>query len=62
MFVMTLLTMAMPRWLHQLFPKPWDIFCQCWDYMFEFGTSVEFGNSWILYINYFTKLLLKMRK
>lgn len=37
MFVMTLLTMAMPGWLHQLFPKPWTIFCQCWDYMFEFG-------------------------
>ncbi|XP_004545048.2 25-hydroxyvitamin D-1 alpha hydroxylase, mitochondrial [Maylandia zebra] len=37
MFVMTLLTMAMPSWLHQLFPKPWNIFCQCWDYMFEFA-------------------------
>ncbi|XP_031603824.1 25-hydroxyvitamin D-1 alpha hydroxylase, mitochondrial [Oreochromis aureus] len=37
MFVMTLLTMAMPSWLHQLFPKPWTIFCQCWDYMFEFA-------------------------
>uniref|UniRef100_A0A8C2YYP2 Cytochrome P450, family 27, subfamily B, polypeptide 1 n=1 Tax=Cyclopterus lumpus TaxID=8103 RepID=A0A8C2YYP2_CYCLU len=37
MFVMTLLTMAMPKWLHQLFPKPWNIFCQCWDYMFEFA-------------------------
>ncbi|XP_038159438.1 25-hydroxyvitamin D-1 alpha hydroxylase, mitochondrial [Cyprinodon tularosa] len=37
MFVMTLLTMAMPSWLHQLFPKPWKIFCQCWDYMFEFA-------------------------
>nr|XP_006629368.1 PREDICTED: 25-hydroxyvitamin D-1 alpha hydroxylase, mitochondrial [Lepisosteus oculatus] len=36
MFVMTLLTMAMPRWLHRLFPKPWRTFCQCWDYMFEF--------------------------
>jgi len=40
MFVMTLLTMAMPKWLHQLFPKPWNIFCQCWDYMFEFGKSI----------------------
>lgn len=39
MFVMTLLTMAMPRWMHQLFPKPWNVFCQCWDYMFDFGTS-----------------------
>ncbi|XP_056130841.1 25-hydroxyvitamin D-1 alpha hydroxylase, mitochondrial [Lampris incognitus] len=37
MFVMTLLTMAMPRWLHQLFPKPWNTFCQCWDYMFDFA-------------------------
>lgn len=37
MFVMTLLTMAMPRWLHQLFPKPWNIFCQCWDNMFAFA-------------------------
>uniref|UniRef100_A0A3P9JCH8 Cytochrome P450, family 27, subfamily B, polypeptide 1 n=1 Tax=Oryzias latipes TaxID=8090 RepID=A0A3P9JCH8_ORYLA len=37
MFVMTLLTMAMPSWLHQLFPKPWRVFCQCWDYMFEFA-------------------------
>lgn len=39
MFVMTLLTMAMPSWLHQLFPKPWRVFCQCWDYMFEFGKT-----------------------
>lgn len=39
MFVMTLLTMAMPRWMHQLFPQPWNIFCQCWDHMFDFGTS-----------------------
>lgn len=39
MFVMTLLTMAMPSWVHQLFPKPWNVFCQCWDYMFDFGTS-----------------------
>lgn len=38
MFVMTLPTMAMPSWLHQLFPKPWKVFCQSWDYMFEFGT------------------------
>ncbi|MED6232434.1 hypothetical protein ATANTOWER_029938 [Ataeniobius toweri] len=37
MFVMTLLTMAMPSWLHQLFPKPWKVFCQCWDDMFEFA-------------------------
>ncbi|XP_052425854.1 25-hydroxyvitamin D-1 alpha hydroxylase, mitochondrial [Carassius gibelio] len=37
MFVMTLLTMAMPRWLHRLLPKPWDTFCRCWDYMFQFA-------------------------
>uniref|UniRef100_A0AAR2J4E0 Cytochrome P450, family 27, subfamily B, polypeptide 1 n=1 Tax=Pygocentrus nattereri TaxID=42514 RepID=A0AAR2J4E0_PYGNA len=37
MFVMTLLTMAMPAWLHRLFPKPWDSFCRCWDYMFQFA-------------------------
>ncbi|XP_053083264.1 25-hydroxyvitamin D-1 alpha hydroxylase, mitochondrial [Pangasianodon hypophthalmus] len=37
MFVMTLLTMAMPAWLHRLFPKPWRTFCQCWDYMFQFA-------------------------
>ncbi|XP_067362046.1 25-hydroxyvitamin D-1 alpha hydroxylase, mitochondrial isoform X1 [Channa argus] len=40
MFVMTLLTMAMPSWLHQLFPKPWKIFCQCWDYMFDFDHNI----------------------
>uniref|UniRef100_A0A9J7YCZ9 Cytochrome P450, family 27, subfamily B, polypeptide 1 n=1 Tax=Cyprinus carpio carpio TaxID=630221 RepID=A0A9J7YCZ9_CYPCA len=37
MFVMTLLTMAMPQWLHRLLPKPWDTFCRCWDYMFQFA-------------------------
>nr|XP_055039246.1 25-hydroxyvitamin D-1 alpha hydroxylase, mitochondrial [Misgurnus anguillicaudatus] len=37
MFVMTLLTMAMPAWLHRLFPKPWDTFCHCWDYLFHFA-------------------------
>uniref|UniRef100_A0A8C6PZ89 Cytochrome P450, family 27, subfamily B, polypeptide 1 n=1 Tax=Nothobranchius furzeri TaxID=105023 RepID=A0A8C6PZ89_NOTFU len=37
MFVMTLLTMVMPSWMHQLFPKPWNTFCQCWDYMFDFA-------------------------
>lgn len=37
MFVLTLLTMAMPQWLHRLLPKPWDNFCRCWDYMFQFG-------------------------
>uniref|UniRef100_A0A670YG77 Cytochrome P450 family 27 subfamily B member 1 n=1 Tax=Pseudonaja textilis TaxID=8673 RepID=A0A670YG77_PSETE len=39
MFVMTLLTMAMPKFLHQIFPKPWQKFCESWDYMFEFGES-----------------------
>uniref|UniRef100_A0A8C3HYV4 Cytochrome P450 family 27 subfamily B member 1 n=1 Tax=Chrysemys picta bellii TaxID=8478 RepID=A0A8C3HYV4_CHRPI len=37
MFVMTLLTMAMPKFLHRVFPKPWKIFCESWDYMFAFG-------------------------
>ncbi|KAH0629085.1 hypothetical protein JD844_010896 [Phrynosoma platyrhinos] len=37
MFVMTLLTMAMPKILHQIFPKPWQKFCESWDYMFEFA-------------------------
>ncbi|KAA0708090.1 25-hydroxyvitamin D-1 alpha hydroxylase, mitochondrial [Triplophysa tibetana] len=37
MFVMTLLTMAMPAWLHRLFPKPWDTFCRSWDYLFQFA-------------------------
>uniref|UniRef100_A0A8C6XA49 Cytochrome P450 family 27 subfamily B member 1 n=1 Tax=Naja naja TaxID=35670 RepID=A0A8C6XA49_NAJNA len=39
MFIMTLLTMAMPKFLHQIFPKPWQKFCESWDYMFEFGES-----------------------
>ncbi|XP_054641351.1 25-hydroxyvitamin D-1 alpha hydroxylase, mitochondrial [Dunckerocampus dactyliophorus] len=37
MFVMTLPTMVMPRWLHWLFPIPWKHFCRCWDNMFEFA-------------------------
>ncbi|XP_066473794.1 25-hydroxyvitamin D-1 alpha hydroxylase, mitochondrial [Tiliqua scincoides] len=37
MFVMTLLTMAMPKFLHRIFPKPWEKFCESWDYMFEFA-------------------------
>ncbi|XP_018581028.1 25-hydroxyvitamin D-1 alpha hydroxylase, mitochondrial [Scleropages formosus] len=37
MFILTLLTMAMPGWLHRIFSKPWDTFCQCWDYMFQFA-------------------------
>uniref|UniRef100_A0A8D2LMY7 Cytochrome P450 family 27 subfamily B member 1 n=1 Tax=Varanus komodoensis TaxID=61221 RepID=A0A8D2LMY7_VARKO len=37
MFVMTLLTMAMPKVLHQIFPKPWQKFCESWDYMFAFA-------------------------
>ncbi|XP_043939405.1 25-hydroxyvitamin D-1 alpha hydroxylase, mitochondrial [Protopterus annectens] len=37
MFVMTLLTMAMPKFLHRIFKKPWQKFCECWDYMFEFA-------------------------
>lgn len=41
MFKMTLYTMAMPGWVQKLFPKPWKVFCQCWDYMFDFGTSPQ---------------------
>uniref|UniRef100_A0A8C3SB23 Cytochrome P450 family 27 subfamily B member 1 n=1 Tax=Chelydra serpentina TaxID=8475 RepID=A0A8C3SB23_CHESE len=37
MFVMTLLTMAMPKFLHHIFPKPWKTFCESWDYMFAFA-------------------------
>ncbi|XP_068777409.1 25-hydroxyvitamin D-1 alpha hydroxylase, mitochondrial [Struthio camelus] len=37
MFGTTLLTMAMPRFLHRLFPKPWRTFCDAWDYMFAFA-------------------------
>ena len=41
MFVMTLLTMAMPKLLHRLFPKPWQTFCEAWDYMFAFGEGTR---------------------
>ncbi|KAM4702455.1 25-hydroxyvitamin D-1 alpha hydroxylase, mitochondrial [Discoglossus pictus] len=37
MFVMTLLTMAMPKFLHNIFRKPWQKFCESWDYMFAFA-------------------------
>ncbi|KAG7264775.1 hypothetical protein CRUP_007101 [Coryphaenoides rupestris] len=37
MFVMTLLTMGMPSWLHRVLPGPWKTFCRCWDYMFDFA-------------------------
>ncbi|XP_053724172.1 25-hydroxyvitamin D-1 alpha hydroxylase, mitochondrial [Synchiropus splendidus] len=37
MFCMTLPTMVMPRWLHQLFPRPWDRFCKSWDCIFNFA-------------------------
>ncbi|XP_030051326.1 25-hydroxyvitamin D-1 alpha hydroxylase, mitochondrial [Microcaecilia unicolor] len=37
MFVMTLLTMAMPRFLHHIIKKPWQKFCDSWDYMFAFA-------------------------
>ncbi|KAM8977394.1 25-hydroxyvitamin D-1 alpha hydroxylase, mitochondrial [Pelodytes ibericus] len=37
MFVMTLLTMAMPKFLHKIFRKPWQKFCESWDYMFAFA-------------------------
>ncbi|MBN3307179.1 CP27B protein, partial [Amia calva] len=37
MFSLTLLTMAMPHWLHRLLPQPWQRFCASWDYMFQFA-------------------------
>ncbi|XP_066221935.1 25-hydroxyvitamin D-1 alpha hydroxylase, mitochondrial [Saccopteryx leptura] len=36
-FVSTLLTMAMPNWLHRLVPGPWSRLCQDWDQMFAFA-------------------------
>lgn len=38
-FVSTLLTMAMPNWLHRLVPGPWDRLCRDWDQMFAFGKA-----------------------
>lgn len=38
-FVSTLLTMAMPSWLHRLVPGPWGRLCQDWDQMFAFGEA-----------------------
>ncbi|XP_053907695.1 25-hydroxyvitamin D-1 alpha hydroxylase, mitochondrial [Cuculus canorus] len=37
MFVLTLVTMAMPKVLHRLFPGPWRTFCEAWDFMFAFA-------------------------
>ncbi|XP_040437497.1 25-hydroxyvitamin D-1 alpha hydroxylase, mitochondrial [Falco naumanni] len=37
MFTTTLLTMAMPRALHRLFPWPWRTFCHAWDCLFAFA-------------------------
>lgn len=38
-FVSTLLTMAMPGWLHRLVPGPWGRLCRDWDQMFAFGKA-----------------------
>lgn len=38
-FVSTLLTMAMPNWLHRLIPGPWARLCRDWDQMFAFGKA-----------------------
>ena len=38
-FVSTLLTMAMPSWLHRVVPGPWDRLCRDWDQMFAFGNA-----------------------
>ncbi|XP_043537694.1 25-hydroxyvitamin D-1 alpha hydroxylase, mitochondrial isoform X2 [Chiloscyllium plagiosum] len=37
MFQMTLITMAMPKFLRKIYPKPWCKFIACWDYMFSFA-------------------------
>ncbi|KAG2468205.1 CP27B protein, partial [Polypterus senegalus] len=37
MFVMTLVTMAIPKWLQCVIRKPWTKFCQSWDSMFAFA-------------------------
>ncbi|XP_005397473.1 PREDICTED: 25-hydroxyvitamin D-1 alpha hydroxylase, mitochondrial [Chinchilla lanigera] len=36
-FVSTLLTMAMPSWLHRFVPGPWNRLCRDWDQMFAFA-------------------------
>ncbi|XP_066450106.1 25-hydroxyvitamin D-1 alpha hydroxylase, mitochondrial [Eleutherodactylus coqui] len=37
MFGKTLQTMAMPKFLHKIYPNPWRKFCESWDYMFAFA-------------------------
>ncbi|EHB07627.1 25-hydroxyvitamin D-1 alpha hydroxylase, mitochondrial [Heterocephalus glaber] len=45
-FVSTLLTMAMPSWLHRLVPGPWDRLCRDWNQMFAFAQQhVERGEA-----------------
>uniref|UniRef100_A0A8C5NCP2 25-hydroxyvitamin D-1 alpha hydroxylase, mitochondrial n=1 Tax=Gouania willdenowi TaxID=441366 RepID=A0A8C5NCP2_GOUWI len=36
-FEKTIVTMAIPSFLHWLLPKTWRAFCQRWDYIFEFA-------------------------
>ncbi|XP_050019848.1 25-hydroxyvitamin D-1 alpha hydroxylase, mitochondrial [Alexandromys fortis] len=36
-FVSTLMTMAMPNWMHRLVPGPWARLCRDWDQMFAFA-------------------------
>lgn len=38
-FVSTLLTMAMPNWMHRLVPGPWARLCRDWNQMFAFGKA-----------------------
>lgn len=45
-FVSTLLTMAMPNWLHRLIPGPWARLCRDWDQMFAFG-KVRGEGDWV---------------
>ncbi|XP_004647093.1 25-hydroxyvitamin D-1 alpha hydroxylase, mitochondrial isoform X1 [Octodon degus] len=45
-FVSTLLTMAMPSWLHRFVPGPWNRLCRDWDQMFAFAQQhVERGEA-----------------
>ncbi|KAF7468550.1 25-hydroxyvitamin D-1 alpha hydroxylase mitochondrial [Marmota monax] len=39
-FASTLLTMAMPSWLHRLVPGPWARLCRDWDQMFAFAQQL----------------------
>lgn len=44
-FVSTLLTMAMPNWMHRLVPGPWARLCRDWNQMFAFGKAQKCGGE-----------------